>query len=130
MEEREYQRYTYTHPYDEAYEIVDKKIDTAMKPEDVAELLNKQTKHIKELEEQIEQMTKDYASEIAFWGGASDKQLAIEKLEKVKELIHSYVRKRKKECEVGYYDEIPKYRFDEIIDNQIKKLGGGENENR
>ena len=53
MEEREYQRYTYTHPYDDAYEIVDKKIDTAMKPEDVAELLNKQTKHIKELEEEV-----------------------------------------------------------------------------
>lgn len=56
----------------------------------------------------------------------SQKQLAIEKLEKVKKCIHSYVRKRNKECAVGYYNEIPKYRFDEIIENQIKSLKGEE----
>lgn len=56
----------------------------------------------------------------------SQKQLAIDKLEKVKECIHSYVRKRNKECTVGYYNEIPKYRFDEIIENQIKSLKGEE----
>jgi Mg2+ and Co2+ transporter CorA len=46
-------RYTFTRPYDDAYEIVDRGIDKAMKPEDVADLLNQQTQRIAELEEQL-----------------------------------------------------------------------------
>ena len=46
-------RYTFTTPYKDAYEIVDRDIDKAMKPEDVADLLNRQDKRIAELEEQL-----------------------------------------------------------------------------
>ena len=39
----------------------------------IADLLNQQDKEIKQLKDQIEQMAQDYASEIAFYTGASDK---------------------------------------------------------
>lgn len=48
-------RYTFTTPYKDAYEIVDRDIDKAMKPEDVADLLNEQAQRISELEEQLEE---------------------------------------------------------------------------
>ena len=46
-------KYTFTTPYKDAYEIVDRDIDKAMKPEDVADLLNRQNQRIKELEGKI-----------------------------------------------------------------------------
>ena len=46
-------RYTFTTPYKDAYEIIDRDIDKAMKPEDVADLLNRQNQRIAELEEQL-----------------------------------------------------------------------------
>lgn len=48
-------RYTFTTPYKDAYEIVDRDIDKAMKPEDVADLLNRQVQRIAELEEQLQE---------------------------------------------------------------------------
>lgn len=47
-------RYTFTRPYKDAYEIVDRKIDKALNPEDVADLLNQQDQRIAELEEKLE----------------------------------------------------------------------------
>ena len=46
-------RYTFTRPYKDAYEIVDRDIAKALNPEDVADLLNQQQERIAELEEQL-----------------------------------------------------------------------------
>lgn len=46
-------RYTFTKPYEDAYEIVDRDIDKAMKPEDAADLLNKQDQQISDLEAKL-----------------------------------------------------------------------------
>lgn len=46
-------RYTFTRPYKDAYEIVDRGIAKALNPEDVADLLNQQQERIAELEEQL-----------------------------------------------------------------------------
>lgn len=97
------------------YYILDTQTKDELGYEEVFDLLNQQDKKIKKLREKNRQLKQ------------SQKQLAIEKLEKVKKCIHSYVRKRNKECAVGYYNEIPKYRFDEIIENQIKSLKGENN---
>lgn len=47
-------------------------------------LLNQQDDKIKELEKQIEKTIKDATSEIAYYTGISENQLAIDELEKVK----------------------------------------------
>lgn len=51
-------KYTFTRPYEDAYEIVDRDIDKALNPEDVANLLNQQAQRISELEEQLEYFSK------------------------------------------------------------------------
>ena len=48
-------RYTFTRPYKDAYEIVDRDIDKALNPEDVAYLLNQQQEQIAELQKQLEE---------------------------------------------------------------------------
>ena len=51
-------RYTFTTPYKDAYEIVARDMAKAMKPEDVADILNQQDQRIAELEEQLKKKPK------------------------------------------------------------------------
>lgn len=82
----------------------------------IADLLNQQAKCINDLEEQIEQMAKDYTSEIAFWTGASDKQIAIRELEKLKESCE------KAKIDIGLMLDYTT--FNNILDKQIESLKG------
>nr|DAT76297.1 MAG TPA: Mnd1, Putative tbpip family protein cycle.2A [Caudoviricetes sp.] len=141
----EYKKIYYTNREGNFYLIIENKKDV----DKITNLLNQQNARIKELEKENQQLKEQLSLKmeelhIAYCSienvktkngelkaeiktlKQSQKQLAIDKLEKVKECIHSYVRKRNKECTVGYYNEIPKYRFDEIIENQIKSLKGEE----
>lgn len=71
---------------------------------------------IKQLESQIEQMSKDYTSENAFWTGASDKQLAISELEALAKFSE----------ENAYYYEEEQFakQINKYISEKIKSLKG------
>lgn len=82
-------------------------------------------KEIAELKNQIEQMAKDYTSEIAYYIGASENRMAVEELKKLKSKIEKIVYSPNK-C-LNKEDTIND--FIEIIENQIKQLKGEDNEN-
>lgn len=132
MEEIKKYKLLTKHPKDE---FIDLEVGVKLDSHQVTRFLNEQNKRIKDLKHENQRLHTELSQKVDYIHEIvevkeqlkqSQKQLAIEKLEKVKECIHSYVRKRNKECAVGYYNEIPKYRFDEIIENQIKSLKGEE----
>lgn len=96
MEEKRYIRYTYTHPYDDAYEIVDRNTDGAMKPDEVCNLLNQQDKQIKELEEQTypaykrEHKRRAYLENIEVPRLEKENQQLKQKLEDYKDICHKH----------------------------------------
>lgn len=119
MEEKE--RYSYDYFIDGAV-FIDTENDRDMDMDTVCSLLNKQDKCIKELEEENKQLKQ------------SQKQLAIEELEKVKEEM---VLNGSDYCEIRQgtsphnptdYAWFNYVIFRKFIDNQIKELGGKENE--
>lgn len=143
MEERKYQRYTYTHPYGDAYEIVDKKIDTAMKPEDVTKLLNKQTKRIKELEEENGYII--FADGYDENGNEVHKQEFVKYKDKFRELLeeNKKLKQSQKELAIREFEKLRAELVNNVspaqlsytdyvqqiymrIDNQIKELRGEE----
>lgn len=62
-----------------------------------------------QLKEQIEQMVKDYTSEIAFYTGASDKQIAVKELDKYKETVQELQGTSSK-------------MFDKLLENHLHKF--------
>lgn len=86
----------------------------------IVDLLNQQDKEIKQLKEQIEQMAQDYASEIAFCTGASNKQIAIRELEDLKSKIEKFAYNENR-C-LNKEDAVND--FIELVDEQIKNLKG------
>lgn len=82
--------------------------------------LKRLRKRVKELEEQIEQMAKNHASEIAFYTGASDNRIAIECLKELKEDVWQASSDLS-----GLIDNVEVAR---IIEKRIKELKGESNE--
>ena len=121
MEEKE--RYSYDYFIDGAV-FIDTENDRDMDMDTVCSLLNKQNKHIKELEEENKEL-KDFTENTA---NLIDKltedsvfastQLAIEELKKLKENAWQSATDISQLID---YTELAK-----IIDNQIKELGGKE----
>lgn len=131
MEEKE--RYSYDYFIDGAV-FIDTENDRDMDMDTVCSLLNKQNKHIKELEEENKEL-KDFTENTA---NLIDKltedsvfastQLAISELEKFKEKFTS--EKWDLYDTPDLLEQVCELRNNQIkyIDDQIKELGGKENE--
>lgn len=111
MEEKE--RYEVISPSLNGYAYIhDFKTDNVLNTYDSCDLLNQQSKRLKELEQDNQQLKQ------------SQKQLAIEELRRIKE----YILINDKYDEEAGCNIIETFDLIEDIIDRIEKLGGGENE--